>query len=141
MTEIIIDGENGVLGRLASFAAKQALLGKKVDIVNCEKVIILGREVEIVARYKKNRARGGSGLAGPYIHSNPAKIMKSTIRNMLPFKKTRGRMALKRIKCYTGIPHEFNEKKMIKAGRGKKGTTLNHVSKMLEGGEQWKKKE
>ena len=34
MIEIIIDASHSVLGRVASFAAKQSLLGKKVIIGN-----------------------------------------------------------------------------------------------------------
>ena len=32
MNEIVIDGTNALLGRLASYAAKQAILGRKVGM-------------------------------------------------------------------------------------------------------------
>ena len=36
MTEkLIIDANNAVMGRLASYVAKQAMLGKEIVIVNC----------------------------------------------------------------------------------------------------------
>ena len=38
---LVIDGEDGVLGRIASFAAKQALLGKEIKIVNCNKLLVI----------------------------------------------------------------------------------------------------
>jgi large subunit ribosomal protein L13 len=132
--EIIINAENAVLGRLASFVAKKALLGKEIRIVNSEKAIVMGREENIVERYKKKRVVGGSGLKGPLYPSTPERILKRTIRNMLPYKQARGRQALKRVRCYIGIPEEFKDKKMIKSKRGKSGVSLDKISKMLSGG-------
>lgn len=57
----VIDGTDAVLGRLASFAAKQALLGEEIVIVNCEKVIITGNRANIreifEEKKKKDRKR------------------------------------------------------------------------------------
>jgi len=133
MSGIIINAENAVLGRLASYVAKQALLGKKIVIVNSEKAIVIGNEKNIVGRYKEKRARGGYG-AGPLYPTTSERILKRTIRNMLPYKKERGREALKRVKCFIGVPKEFEDKKMIKSGKGKKGIGLDRISKMLRGG-------
>lgn len=132
MTQIIIDAENAVLGRLSSFLAKKALLGKEIRIVNSEKAIVQGKEKDILEKYREKRARGGYGK-GPKFPTSPDMIVKRTIRNMLPYKQARGREALKRIRCYKGIPKEFQGKKMIKSGRGKHGITLNKISKMLSG--------
>ncbi len=43
----IIDGKDAVLGRLASYAAKEALKGEEVIIVNCKEVIITGNKKDI----------------------------------------------------------------------------------------------
>ena len=43
---MIIDGNNLILGRLGSFVAKKALLGKKIDIINCKNIIITGKKAE-----------------------------------------------------------------------------------------------
>jgi len=40
----IIDGANTVMGRLASFVAKEALKGEEIKVVNCEQVIITGNK-------------------------------------------------------------------------------------------------
>ncbi|MEK6846568.1 MAG: 50S ribosomal protein L13 [Nanoarchaeota archaeon] len=108
-TTKIIDGEHAVLGRLASYAAKQALLGNKVVVVNCDKVVISGRRLQIISDYKITRARGGHSQKGPIFPTTPAKIVKRTIRGMLSYKDGRGASAFKRIKCYEKIPKEFNE--------------------------------
>ena len=48
-------------------------------------------------------------------------------------KKARGKEAFRRIKCYVGIPKEFEDKKMIKSKRGKGGISLSKVSDRLYG--------
>ena len=130
--EIIIDAENAVLGRLASYSAKKSLEGKEIKILNCEKAIILGREHNILARYAKKKSRGGYGK-GPIIPTTSERIVKRTIRNMLPYKQERGRTALKRIKCYKGIPKEFEGKKIIKSSGKRTGMSLKKLEKMLRG--------
>lgn len=126
--EIIIDGEHAVMGRLASFVAKESMKGFKIDIVNADKVIIVGNPTDIIAKYLWKKNLGGSNLSGPFVHANPEKIMKRAIRGMLDYKKMRGRTAFRRVKCYNGIPKEFEGKKMIKSGKGSKGVTLQEVA-------------
>ena len=46
--EIIIDATDAALGRMATFAAKQALNGKKVIILNSEDAIITGKKHAIL---------------------------------------------------------------------------------------------
>jgi len=105
----VIDGENAVLGRLASYAAKQALLGNKIVVVNCDKVIISGRRARTISDYKVTRARGGHSQKGPIFPTMPARIVKRTIRGMLSHKEGRGANAFKKIRCYENIPKEFSE--------------------------------
>jgi len=132
MNKIIIDGENAVLGRLASFAAKKSLGGEEIAIVNADKVIITGNRTPILEKYLWKKSLGGSGLSGPFIKATPEKIVKRTVRGMLPYKQARGRAALKRVKCYTGIPQEFASEKMIKAGKGSLGTSVREVASRLK---------
>ncbi|MGD9276175.1 MAG: 50S ribosomal protein L13 [Candidatus Pacearchaeota archaeon] len=118
----IIDGKNAILGRLASFTAKEALKGEEIAIVNCEEIIITGNKKSIEKDFKAKASRYGTSQKGPTHHKASEKIVKKVIRGMLPnYREGRGREAFKRIKCYKGIPKEFEDKKMIKAGKGKKG--------------------
>ena len=114
-TLLVLDGTNAILGRLASYAAKQALLGKEVAVVNCEKLVISGNRKIILENYKEVRAKGGSSQKGPYFPTQSARIMKRTIRGMLSYKEGRGAAALKKIKCYEGLPKEFVEKRLQEA--------------------------
>lgn len=123
MAKIIIDGENALLGRLASYTAKQSLQGKEIIILNSEKIIISGNKQKILKDFLEKKARGGSSQKGPYISAVAYMIVKRTIRGMLP-KNARGREALKRIKCYNDIPKEFENEKKIKA----KIKDLEHIN-------------
>ena len=132
--QIIIDATNATLGRLASYAAKQALQGKKVIIVNSERAIVTGRKKATLEEYRQKRKRGGSGLRGPFFPKEPEKILKRTIRGMLPdFRKGRGRESFKRILCYKDVPEEYKKEKMIKAGKEKKARYINikQISKKI----------
>ena len=131
--EIVIDASEGVLGRVASFAAKQSLLGKKVTIVNCEKALVTGRRKNILEEYKIARRRGGSSRKGPKFPKSSERIMKRTIRGMLQYKEGRGAAAFKRIMCYDAIPEEFaNTKKInLKKELNAKSLELKEVSREL----------
>ncbi len=111
--KLVIDADGGALGRIASYVAKQALLGKEVVVVNCSKIIITGNKPDILQNYKQLRGRGGWALNGPYFPKTPERIMKRTIRGMLPWKNERGVLAFKRVKCYNEVPAEFEEVKKI----------------------------
>ena len=114
----IIDGEGAVMGRLASYAAKEALKGEDIVILNCEKIVITGNRENIKSNFESKRTRVGSGQKGPKISRSADRIVKRAIRGMLPdHRKGRGKIALAKIKCYVGIPKEFQESKKISGGR------------------------
>ena len=48
---IIIDGKGSILGRVASYAAKQALKGEEIAILNCEDILISGNRNFIVNEF------------------------------------------------------------------------------------------
>lgn len=110
----IIDGSGAVLGRLASYAAKEALKGEEIAIVNCSETIITGNRDEIQEEFHKKRSRVGSSQKGPKHPHKAEKIVKRTIRGMLPnYREGRGRESWKRIKCYDKVPKELEGKELI----------------------------
>lgn len=111
--EIIIDATDAAAGRIASFAAKQALLGKKIIILNCDDAVITGKKHAILEVYKAKRARGGYAQKGPYISTTPERIMKRTVRGMLPWNISKGREAFKRVKCFNEAPEEYLKSEKI----------------------------
>ena len=111
----IIDGKNAILGRLESYAAKVALKGEEVAILNCEQIIITGSRQDIQEDFQQRKKRVGTLQVGPKVSVSSEKIVKRTIRWMLPDHRAwRGREAFKRIKCYVGIPKEFEKREVIK---------------------------
>jgi large subunit ribosomal protein L13 len=116
----IIDGKNAILGRLASYAAKEALKGEEITILNCEQIIITGNKKNIRSNFEEKQRRGGSSQKGPFFTKTSERIVKRIIRGMLPdYRKGRGKEAYKRIKCYIGVPKEFENSKKIASGKEK----------------------
>ena len=137
MSKIIIDGTNAALGRLASYCAKQALQGNEMVVLNSEKVVISGRKEEIMEKYQILIAKGGSSQKGPRISRSSDLIVKRAIRGMLPNHRFgRGREAWKRIRCFVGIPKEYEKEKLIKSGKEKhsKYIEIKELSKSLKNG-------
>ncbi|MBU0466648.1 MAG: 50S ribosomal protein L13 [Nanoarchaeota archaeon] len=132
-SQIIIDATDGIMGRIASFAAKQSLLGKEVVIVNCNQTLITGRPRTAITNYQQKRSRGGSSLKGPHFPKSPERIMKRTVKGMLSHRQARGRDALKRVICYNKVPAEFEnaEKISLKREIKVKALTLKKLSEEL----------
>ena len=131
--KIVIDATHAILGRMASYVSKQALRGKHIVIVNCSKAIIVGDKDLILKDYQKARRRGGSALKGPNKSKLPYKIVKRTVRGMLPYKKERGRKALGNVVCFNDLPKEYENSHKIKAGRQitTRVITLEELSELM----------
>jgi len=107
---MIINAENLIIGRMAAIVAKKALQGEKIDLVNIEKAVITGKPAVTLEKYKQKFQKGYT-LSGPYFPRHPEKLVRRTIRGMLPYKQEKGKKAFKSIRCYIGIPEEFKGKK------------------------------
>jgi len=111
----IIDGSGMVMGRLASYVAKQVLQGEEVTIVNCEKIIITGNKTDIKEKFEQSRRRVGTRQIGPKVSKSPEKIFKRAIRGMISdHLRGMGKIAWRRIKCYSKIPKELIQENIIK---------------------------
>lgn len=108
---MIIDATDLVVGRLASYAAKKALLGEKVDIVNCEKAVVSGSRADVLEKFKHKRERA-TIRKGPFITRMPDRLVRRIVRGMIPYKKEKGRKAYERLMCFVGVPKEFEGKKL-----------------------------
>ena len=106
---VIIDAKGLILGRMASIIAKRLLQGETITIVNAEKAAISGRRLSRV-RDAKTFLEVGHPRKGPYHSRRPDKIVRRTIRGMLPRKKPRGKQAFKRLKVYLDTPSELEDK-------------------------------
>jgi len=135
---MIIDATDLIMGRMATVVAKKALLGEKIDIVNCEKTIISGGKKQVLARYKQKADLGRNPYKGPFYPKAPDRIVRRAIRGMLPYKQEKGRKAFESVMCYIGVPSKFRDKKIetlpganVSKLKNYKYTTVGEVSKQL----------
>jgi large subunit ribosomal protein L13 len=134
----IIDGEGLILGRLASSVAKKLLTEKDTEIVivNAERVVISGSKERTFKDYKAKKDRG-SKEQGPFFPKMPDRIVKRTIRGMLPYKQAKGRDAFSRLKVYLSIPEDYEtaERGKVESASAerlsRKYVTLGEVSEKL----------
>jgi large subunit ribosomal protein L13 len=131
---VIIDATGATLGRLSTKAAKLLLNGEEINIINSEKAIISGKKSYIKEKYKQKRELG-TYRKGPFYPRMPDKILKRTIRGMIPYQTPHGRAALKRLKCYIGVPEKFKEIETEKVSDAHKKPidfiTIEELSKSL----------
>ncbi|MBU1135502.1 MAG: 50S ribosomal protein L13 [Nanoarchaeota archaeon] len=111
MEEMIIDASEQVVGRLASKAAKEALKGNKIVIVNADKAIISGTP-KYTEKIFHEKLKKGDPYHGPFYPKTPEGVMKRIIRGMLPYKKPLGKKALKRVRVYREMPEEFKDREL-----------------------------
>ena len=103
----VIDANGLIMGRLASTVAKQLLSGDdEIYTVNAEKAVISGSRATTLKDYRETRERGATEF-GPYFPKRPDRILKRTVRGMLPYKRAKGRDAMSRLKVYVGVPSEL----------------------------------
>ena len=108
----LINADGLILGRMASQVAKKLLNGEKVIIVNAEKAVLSGKKKSKVAEAKQF-LEVGAPERGPFHYRRPDRIVKKTVRGMVPFSQPKGKIALKRLKVYMGVPEDFKNQQTI----------------------------
>lgn len=107
----IIDADGLILGRMATSVAKRILNGEEIVVINAEKAILSGKK-----RSKLKDAveflSVGQYRRGPFHYRRPDKIVRKSVRGMLPFKQPKGKQAYKRLKVYMGVPTNLKDQKM-----------------------------
>jgi len=126
---IVINAENLILGRFATYAAKRALLGEDVRVINAEKAIVSGSRANNLKEMKTKMARG-IPTKGPFITRMPDRYVRRVIRGMLPHRQPKGAEAFKRILCYKGVPSEFKDIKPVQLDdcSASKLSTLKYIT-------------
>ena len=110
-TVAVVDADRLILGRMASTIAKRLLRGEEIAIVNAEKAVISGRKGNKVGEAKEFLGVGGVGY-GPFHYRRPDRIVRKSVRGMLPFKQPKGKQAFKRLRVFIGIPDDLKNWKM-----------------------------
>ncbi len=133
----IIDAKDMVLGRMAAVVAKRAILGEKIEIVNCEKAVISGTRAFTISKYLAAYNRG-TPFKGPFFPRDPARFTKRIIRGMIPYRKAHGDAAMRRIFCYSGVPEKLAGKETesiasanVRTTNNTKYTRLSDLTKLM----------
>jgi large subunit ribosomal protein L13 len=105
LVEVVYDATDLIFGRLATVVAKQALEGKRVIVVNVENSVISGSRQHIYSFFKRRLH-----IDRTKYPRRPDRLFRRTVRGMLPYKKSKGSAALKRVKPFIGMPQEYEGK-------------------------------
>jgi len=110
-TFTIINADGLILGRMASIIAKRLLNNEEITIVNAERAVLSGKKKSKVVEAKKFLEVGHPRM-GPFHYRRPDKILRRTVRGMLPYKQPKGKQAYKLLRVHIGMPDEFKDQKM-----------------------------
>ena len=93
---IIVDGKGHVMGRLASYIAKELLSGQRITIVRCEGINISGSLFRNKVKFSEflSKRMCHNPRRGIVHYRSPARIFWRAVRGMLPRKTPRGAAAL-----------------------------------------------
>ena len=100
---VLINADGLILGRMASQVAKRLLNGEVLVIVNAEKAVLSGKRKSKVAEAKQF-LEVGAPMRGPFHYRRPDRIVRKTVRGMLPYGQPKGKNAYARLKVFMGIP-------------------------------------
>jgi large subunit ribosomal protein L13 len=106
-----VDADGLIVGRMSSYVAKRLLNGEQVIIVNAEKAIFSGKKKSKIGEAKEF-LDVGAPERGPFHYRRPDRMLKKTVRGMLPFQQPKGKNALKKLKVFMGIPLELKDKQL-----------------------------
>jgi large subunit ribosomal protein L13 len=107
-----VNAEGLIVGRMSSKVAKRLLNGENVTILNAEKAIYSGKKKSKVAEAHLFLEVGAPDR-GPFHYRRPDRMVKKTVRGMLPYQQPKGKNAFKRLKVYMGVPLEFKDQTAI----------------------------
>jgi large subunit ribosomal protein L13 len=129
---MIVDADGAILGRIASKVAKDLLRGEDIIVINSEKIVVSGNPDAVFKRFFEKRERGDT-FKGPFYPRYPDRILVRSVRGMLPYKKEKGKRALKKLRVYIGNPDNLKGEKISKTSEDLKCkfTNLEQICKKL----------
>jgi large subunit ribosomal protein L13 len=134
---VVIDADGCVAGRLASSVAKRLLEGEEIIIVNAENAVVSGNP-KAIEKFFLEKVDKGDPYHGPFYPKDSEKVLRRIIRGMLPFHKTSGREAFRRLKVYRSVPDELKNEGIEVIEKAKirldhKFSYLKNISKRIGG--------
>jgi large subunit ribosomal protein L13Ae len=109
---ITVDLKDHVMGRAAAVIAKQLMLGRRINVVRCDELVIAGPEIRNKIRFQMfmNKRKASNPKKGPFHKRSPSDVFMRCIRGMVPNYTKRGKLALRRLVAYEGIPVNVTRK-------------------------------
>lgn len=114
MIMTVIDATNLILGRMATNVAERLLKGETIDIINVDKAVVSGKKEVVVGKFLRrvNLRNKGNPYRGPKFPRHCDRLVRKSITGMLPDKTWRGREAMHKLKCFEGVPEQFQKAKL-----------------------------
>lgn len=113
---VYVDATDQIAGRLSSKVAKLLLSGKKVVVVNSEKALVSGSRPSVMNEWKVKLELSSrvNPINGPIHPRRPDTILQRMVRGMVPRKKPKGAVAMKRLRVYVGVPAGIDASKLTR---------------------------
>jgi large subunit ribosomal protein L13 len=113
---VYVDATDQIAGRLSSKVAKLILSGKRVVVVNAEKALISGSRTSVINQWKERLELSSkvNPIYGPIHPRRPDNVLRRMVRGMVPRKKPKGAIAMKRLRVYIGVPAGVNATRLTK---------------------------
>jgi len=113
---VYVDATDQIAGRLSSKVAKLILSGDRVVVVNAEKSLISGSRTSVVNQWKERLELSSrvNPINGPIHPRRPDNILRRMVRGMVPRKKPKGDLAMKRLRVYVGVPTGIDSANLTK---------------------------
>merc|ERR1712139_330309 len=112
--QIVIDGKQHLIGRLAAVVAKELLNGQRIVVVRAEEIIKSGPLYKNRMKYVewlKLKSNTNPRHGGPYHFKAPSKLFWRVVRGMVRHKTARGTAAMDRLRVYEGVPKDYARQK------------------------------
>jgi large subunit ribosomal protein L13 len=106
----LVNAEGLILGRMSSKVAKKLLNGEEVVIINAEKTVISGKKKSKILEAHVF-LEVGAPARGPFHYRRPDRIVRKTVRGMLPMQQVKGKNALAKLQVFLGVPEELKNQK------------------------------
>lgn len=125
-----IDATGLVLGRLSSWIAQRIMMGEDVIVVNAQDMIVSGKRKYLIKSHlqKRGRATHTNPKRGPFYPRMPDRILRRTVRGMLPWKTSSGKSAFRRLSAFIEIPDNLSEKEFQSVPEAKRTLSNSYMT-------------
>jgi large subunit ribosomal protein L13 len=124
---LYVDATGQIAGRLCSIVARELLSGKRVIVLNAEKAVLSGRRATVFRLWKEKLEITSrvNPIYGPIHPRRPDNIIRRMVRGMVPKTKSKGDLAMHRLRVYMGVPEKYTG---VKASRFDDAAPLRPIS-------------